>query len=85
MTTTQDQSSKKRVVRRVGKARRPRYYDYPKRYEMIVDIDESSDAVILSRRSENFSAHELYGLLRMTLLDIERQLLIKPEDGLDLP
>ncbi len=37
---------------------------------------------MLSRTCENMSGWELYGVMRMCMLEIERQLMIKPEDEL---
>jgi hypothetical protein len=56
-----------------GTAKRPREFQYPKRYEVVVDLIDD-DRITITRRAENLSAHELYGLLRMLMLEIERQI-----------
>lgn len=64
---------KSKSYRRSGKAVAGGMYVYPKRWEIRIEPD--TDGVVrVHRVNENFNAYELYGHLRMALLDIERQL-----------
>jgi hypothetical protein len=64
---------KPKPYKRSGKAVAGGDYVYPKRWEIRIEPD--TDGVVRVRRvNENFNAYELYGHLRMALLDIERQL-----------
>lgn len=84
-STSKSASKEERVVKRSGSTKRlDGVPHYPKRYEVV--IEKGADkTVLITRRSENMTCWELYGLLRMLLLEIERQMLIKPDEELKLP
>lgn len=66
-------ANKKKPYTRTGKAIEGGYYPYPKRYEISIKSNERG-AVQIHRTNENFNGWELYGHLRMILLDLEKQL-----------
>lgn len=70
-----------KIVKRTGTAAKPhRFYDYPKTYQLKITVSDDGERLFINSTSTNFSGHELYGFLRMTLLEIERQLLISPSN-----
>lgn len=79
-------SKKKQVVERKGSTKRSiGIPHYPKRYEVVVEDGAANGGVTIKRTCENMTSWELYGLLRMLLLEIERQMRIKPDEELKLP
>ena len=73
-------ATKKKPYKRTGKGIAQGFYAYPKRYEIRIEPD--SDGVVkIHRTNENFGAYELYGHLRMVLLDIEKQLTYSTVDS----
>lgn len=68
------------AVKHRGTARRMPSAAYPKKYHVEVDLNPEDGRIVISRRCENMSSWELYGLLHMLLKDIERQMLIKPDE-----
>lgn len=79
-TTTKPKTEK---VTKRGTAKRLDTPHYPKRYEVVIR-EQSNGKVTIERTCENMSGWELYGLLQMCLLEIERQMRIKPDDELKM-
>jgi len=48
---------------------------YPKRYEVLLDLQPNGD-VSITRTAENMTTWELYGVLKMLLLRLEKIMLI---------
>jgi hypothetical protein len=71
-----------RKLTKRGKAKLMPTPFYPKRYSVEVTLNESGDDTTITRSCENFSAWELYGMLKLVMLEIERQMKIRPEDEL---
>lgn len=66
-------TQKSKPHKRSGKAIAGGIFAYPKRWEIRIEPD--ADGIVrIYRTNENLNAYELYGHLRMVLLDIERQL-----------
>lgn len=76
-------SKKQKPYTRTGKTIAGGRYAYPKRYEILVTSNGPQD-VKISRTNENFNGWELYGHLRMVLLDLERQLGYSTEPSSEL-
>lgn len=72
-------NKQKKPYRRTGKTVAAGYYPYPKRYELLIEPNERG-VIQVHRTNENFNAYELYGHLRMILLDVERQLSYSTEN-----
>lgn len=74
MTT---KTRKQKPYKRTGTAvKGGEYYPYPKRWEIVIEPD-AEGTVRINRKNENFNAYELYGHLRLVVLDLERQLSYK--------
>lgn len=72
---------KKEVVKRRGTARALDSVMYPKRYTVEIDLNpDDPTKITMSRSCENMTAWELYGVLHVVLKEIERQMLIKPDE-----
>jgi hypothetical protein len=74
----------KKVIARTGRTKKMPLPIYPKVYEVRIEYDLETDMAVVKRRTEGFSAWELYGMLNILMKEIERQLLIKPEDELKI-
>ena len=72
----------KRTLTRQGRTKQMPLNQYPKVYEVRVEYDPETGESVISRRAENFSGWELYGLLRVLMKEIECQLLFKPDEEL---
>ena len=64
-----------------GKAKPMPIPVYPKRYSVEVTLNDDGSTLI-SRTAENFNAWELYGMMKLLMLEIERQMSINPEEEL---
>lgn len=62
---------------------------FPKRYEIVVDLDpEDEGKIIMRRKSENLLGFELIGLLELVMADIRHQTMLrktKRSDGIEIP
>jgi hypothetical protein len=74
----------KRILVRRGRTKKMPLHTYPKIYEVRVEYDPKTDQVLTTRRSQGFSGWELYGMLNVLMKEVERQLLIKPEEELKI-
>lgn len=73
-----------RYIKRAGTTKAMAVPIYPKRYTVEVTPNETGDGSLITRECIGLSAWELYGLLQLCLLEIERQMRIKPDETLNV-